>query len=158
MKKFRIISTVLLVVWMGLIFYLSSQNATESQGTSGSLIGMIISFFRKDFYALSEARQIELIAPFQFIARKGAHFTIYGILGIFSFLTFITYKNFNLKTRLFVISLTCLLYSISDEFHQTFVAGRSGEIRDVLIDFCGSLLFITLLTLLSRYKKFKKYT
>ena len=157
MKAFRIISAIFLVSWMGLIFYLSSQNATQSDGTSGNLIGFMISIFKRDFYTLSEAQRLELIAPFQFIVRKGAHFTIYGFLGMFSFLTFITYKNIYLKYRLLTISATCLLYSISDEFHQTFVNGRSGEIRDVLIDFCGSLLFILVLTLISRHKIFKKF-
>lgn len=157
MKKIRIISAILLVAWMGLIFYFSSQNATESDGTSGNLIGMIISIFKRDFYSLSDAERLELIAPFQFIVRKCAHFTIYGILGFFSFFTFITYKKINLKIRLLMISATCLLYSISDEFHQTFVVGRSGEIRDVIIDFSGSVLFIIILTLLSQLKRFKKY-
>lgn len=157
MKVFRITSAILLIAWMGLIFFLSSQNANESGGTSGNLIGLIISFFKRDFYDLSRAEQLELIAPFQFIVRKCAHFTIYGFLGIFSFLTFITYKNLSLNIRLSIISLICLLYSISDEIHQTFVAGRSGEIRDVCIDFCGSLLFIAVLTLLSRLKIFKKF-
>lgn len=31
-------------------------------------------------------------------------------------------------------------YAISDEFHQTFVAGRQGSPRDVLIDSTGVLL------------------
>lgn len=31
-------------------------------------------------------------------------------------------------------------YAISDEFHQTFVAGRQGSPRDVLIDSAGVLL------------------
>ena len=36
--------------------------------------------------------------------------------------------------------LICLIYAFSDEIHQLFVLGRSGEFRDVLIDFCGSIL------------------
>ena len=30
-----------------------------------------------------------------------------------------------------------ILYSCSDEIHQLFIPGRSGEIRDVLIDTLG---------------------
>ena len=33
-----------------------------------------------------------------------------------------------------------LLYACSDEIHQTFVAGRSGEVLDVLIDTIGGSL------------------
>lgn len=30
------------------------------------------------------------------------------------------------------------LYASTDEFHQLFVPGRSGQFRDVLIDSCGA--------------------
>lgn len=35
------------------------------------------------------------------------------------------------------------------EFHQLFVPGRSGEARDVMIDFSGAVLGIALSTLVS---------
>ena len=35
-----------------------------------------------------------------------------------------------------------MIYAISDEIHQLFVPGRSGQVRDVLIDSAGSLLGI----------------
>jgi VanZ family protein len=34
--------------------------------------------------------------------------------------------------------LLCILYAISDEVHQIFIPGRSGEIRDVIMDIVGS--------------------
>ena len=40
--------------------------------------------------------------------------------------------------------LTGVLYAVSDEIHQTFVPGRAGQIRDVLIDSCGVLAGILL--------------
>jgi VanZ family protein len=33
-----------------------------------------------------------------------------------------------------------VLYAVSDEVHQTFVAGRHGSPRDVLIDAVGAAL------------------
>jgi len=33
-----------------------------------------------------------------------------------------------------------LVYGISDEFHQSFVPGRSPELRDILFDFIGIIL------------------
>lgn len=38
-----------------------------------------------------------------------------------------------------------LLYAISDEYHQTFVAGRAGHATDVLIDLAGILLALALI-------------
>ena len=38
------------------------------------------------------------------------------------------------------------LYACTDEFHQRFVPGRSGELRDVGIDCCGVLTGVLLYT------------
>ena len=47
------------------------------------------------------------------------------------------------------------LYAISDEIHQTFIPGRSGEIRDVIIDslgiFTGLLICIVFLKLVHKF-------
>ena len=37
-----------------------------------------------------------------------------------------------------------IFYAASDEFHQTFVPGRDGNIVDVLIDSSGALVGILL--------------
>ena len=34
----------------------------------------------------------------------------------------------------------CLLYAATDEYHQTFVPGRSGRVSDVLVDLLGSAI------------------
>lgn len=36
----------------------------------------------------------------------------------------------------------CISYAISDEVHQLYVPGRSGEVRDVIIDTAGASLGI----------------
>lgn len=138
---------------MALIFCLSSQNAELSSQTSGSVIESVAGIFYPGFSDLSAAQQDEVIAAFQFIARKTAHFSLYAVLGVLSFLSVISYRNLKYSCRLLISAGICLLYAASDEFHQLFVAGRSGEIRDVCIDFCGALLAITVLALLSRYIK-----
>lgn len=38
----------------------------------------------------------------------------------------------------------CILYAISDEFHQLFVPGRGGQIRDVLIDSTGAIVGVAI--------------
>lgn len=47
--------------------------------------------------------------------------------------------EYNIKHIILIPLIICLLYSISDEFHQLFIVGRSGEVRDVLIDTIGAL-------------------
>ena len=44
--------------------------------------------------------------------------------------------------------LFSVIYASTDEFHQTFVVGRDGNIVDVLIDSSGSLVGILLSSIL----------
>ena len=157
MKIFRIISVVLLLSLMITIFCFSAQNATDSSGTSGRVISAVIRMFISNFDELPKSKQQELIEPFQFLVRKGAHCSIYFLMGILSFLSVITYKQINLKYRYLISAGICLAYSVSDEIHQHFVAGRSCELRDVLIDFSGSVLAIIFITLLLNLKIFRKF-
>ena len=41
-----------------------------------------------------------------------------------------------------VIVLFCLLYGISDEFHQSFIPGRSCDVFDVVADASGGVLAV----------------
>ncbi len=132
----RIVSATLLIGWMGLIFYLSHQNATESADLSGGLIECAVKLF---FPNATSSFITQIITAVEFLVRKLAHFCIYGVLGILSFLTLVTYKTMPFVLRCFLSFLICGIYSLSDEYHQTFIAGRSGELRDVLID-CGGAL------------------
>ena len=36
--------------------------------------------------------------------------------------------------------IVCVLYAISDEIHQIFVPGRSGQFSDVLLDSAGAVI------------------
>ena len=52
------------------------------------------------------------------------------ILGI---LVTITLKEYNINKNIILISiLICMLYAISDEIHQIFISGRSGEIKELI--------------------------
>lgn len=129
---------------MALIFSLSSQNAAVSSGTSGNVIRLIAGIFRPGFGSMPVAEQAEIVASLQFLARKSAHFSIYMILGVLSFLAVISYEKLLFVLRLAISCTVCLLYAASDEIHQLFVPGRSGEVRDVMIDFSGAALGILL--------------
>lgn len=138
---------------MGLIFFLSSETATESSATSGSLIRAVVNFLFPDLSAKTLA---DIVSGMQFIVRKGAHFSLYAVLGILSFLTLITYEKIALFLRIALSILIGFGYAVSDEYHQTFIIGRSGELRDVLIDFSGvtlGVLFCLLIYLIRKHKK-----
>lgn len=60
------------------------------------------------------------------------------------------FLTFNISPKKQVIFAGALgaLYAISDEIHQTFVPGRSGQVQDVLIDFLGVIIGICVLLFL----------
>ena len=136
MKK--VIYSILIVLWMSVIFCLSNQPAIDStelsDGFISNTIGNVYKFFNKN---ISSDELNEIKVKYTHPVRKMAHFTIYMILGILVTLLVREY-NFSFWKCLFISLFVCLLYSISDEIHQLFVVGRSGEVRDVFIDTCGS--------------------
>ncbi len=147
-KVLRIIAAALLIFWCVLIFALSAEPANKSSDTSGEFTRTLFSAFYPDFNDLDEEQQEELINEASFIIRKAAHFSLYLVLGILAFLNIATYKSIPFLLKPLFSSGFCLAYSISDEIHQRYVPGRSGEIRDVLIDICGSAFAIAFLTLI----------
>lgn len=125
------IAIILTVSWMLLIFYLSHQPASESSELSGSFVEV----FMKIISVFPIAIDGEIV---HFIIRKSAHFIAYFILGLLIFHTVRLYIARHI--RAFVCALfISFIYAASDEFHQTFIPGRSGELRDVFIDSAGAL-------------------
>ena len=87
------------------------------------------------------------------IIRKLGHFSEYMTLGFFLFcylsnLFIEKNKMRDFKKTVIFSFLFSVLYASSDEFHQTFVVGRDGNIVDVLIDSSGSLVGILLSSIL----------
>jgi VanZ family protein len=86
-----------------------------------------------------------------FLTRKAAHFTEYAILAWFAARAFTTSSDQALHRRWFLISLALVvLYALSDEYHQSFVASRTASIYDSLIDMSGGLTSLLLYALRRR--------
>ena len=135
MKK--TIKIILVILWMTIIFCFSNQKADDSSKLSDGLIVKVANIF-VDKNLSTKDKEI-ILEKYTTIVRKTAHFTIYLILGI---LVISLLLEYNIKHIILVSLITCLIYSISDEVHQLFIEGRSGEVRDVLIDTTGSLVGI----------------
>lgn len=141
-KRKIIFRFTLMILWMLVIFMFSMQDATKSSGTSGRILMWIGQILHIDLL------HSPMVDTLQFIVRKCAHMFSYFILGILSFRAFDLIKD-NAYPYAVIISV---LYACSDEFHQLFVPGRSGQIKDVCIDSLG--LFIGLL-MIYLYRKIK---
>ncbi len=144
MKK--LVKAILLIVWMGVIFFMSGQPQIESEITSNlvaELIYHVCAF-------LSGGSPMDLsvfLERYLQPIRKLAHFSEFMILGA------LVYSNLKeyAKKHLFVYALLfSSLYAVSDEFHQLFTEGRYCSLRDMLIDISGALTGILLSHLIAR--------
>lgn len=132
------------------IFSMSSQKADDSKRSSGNTIRFFLRIFVGDFDSLPQAEQDEMIENWQHIARKGAHFTVYMVLGA---LFCQAYYGFTDKGGFLIPAsvLSAALFAASDELHQLFVPGRSGEIADIALDSGGALLGVLLSYLITSF-------
>ena len=74
-----------------------------------------------------------------FILRKIAHILEFAILT-FLLIRAINQENLSIKKTIIFSLIIALFYSLSDEYHQTFIGGRQGALRDAGIDSIGILL------------------
>lgn len=132
MKK--IISYILLIVWLVVIFMLSHQTSEVSGGVSGSILYDTLSYIY-GIFSLNTANLNDLIEIIHEPIREIMHALEYFILGIL-FMN-VLYQS-GMKTKLVMISiLFCLIYSITDEIHQLFINGRTFQFFDLFMDFIG---------------------
>lgn len=131
----RIIFMILIIINCSIIFYFSHQIADDSSKQSSKVVQLICNI-------IPALKSIEGILTI--IVRKTAHFSIYAMLGILTTNLMMTIENKKIYVKVVYSLGFCFFYAITDEFHQTFIPGRSGEIRDVLIDSLGALAGILL--------------
>lgn len=131
MKIKKIISYLLLLFWMGVIFYLSNQTGSVSGTESGHILYNILSFF----HVSNIDSVIEIIHN---PIRECMHAFEYFVLGI---LVMNVLSNNNIKNNIIIISVSlCFIYATTDEIHQVFVPNRTFEYLDIFLDLVGSLL------------------
>lgn len=148
----KIVLTVLLLVWMIVIFLFSAQDATQSSNTSQGICYRLASVVVPGFSEMATTQQVAIVEKFQYPVRKCGHASEYAILGVILFFTISAYVEN--KGRFYKIvacaTLGAAVYAMTDEFHQLFVPGRSCEFIDVCIDTCGALLGIVIVSVFRR--------
>ncbi|MBR1623227.1 MAG: VanZ family protein [Pseudobutyrivibrio sp.] len=129
MNKKKVILRILIILWLCIIWGHSMQPAAVSDGESGKFLAILSKIFP---YLLDNENGM-------FIVRKAAHFTEYLILGILLAMDFSMSVRGAIQ-RFITPTFTGLAVAFIDETIQIFVDGRSGEIRDMWIDFGGVAL------------------
>ena len=127
------------LLMMYLIFNFSAQNGDLSGQLSGSVTTDLVEFCSQIFDQGWNAQQILHYAGLlEHYVRKAAHVTEYFLLAVTIAFPLYVYRIRGWKLVLSA-GIFCMGFAGLDEWHQSFVPGRSPAFRDVLIDTAGSL-------------------
>ncbi|MGD2048602.1 MAG: VanZ family protein [Chloroflexota bacterium] len=112
------------VAWAGLIFFLSAQpdETLEKLGLQGQLLSI------------------------------GGHLVVYFVLMVLLVVTL--HFSSNLSSRQIYIGafLIVALYGLSDEYHQSFVPGRTATMADWFVDLVGAAIAWIILLRLQHHR------
>lgn len=112
----RLVAWIPAILWMALLFYLSSRSTLPSLPKPG----------------------------WDVLLKKGGHFAAYGILAAL-YLRALTWDAPLTRGHWWLAWGLTALYAVSDEVHQSFVPGRNAAVTDWLIDVTGAAITLTLL-------------
>lgn len=135
------------LLMMYIIFSFSAQTGEMSGNLSYRISYQIVETKNE---LLNTGKSYEELAyeaeQIHYYVRKVAHMTEYCLLAVAVSFPFYVYRIRGL--RLFLLAgIICVGFAGLDEYHQSFVAGRSPEIRDVGFDSLGALIGILLVQL-----------
>lgn len=106
--------------------------------------------------AFSRDQTARIFGEYNYLARELAHVGEYTAL--FLVLRWLTTKTFRRRTNWFHSPLALVLsvaYAVSDEWHQSFVPGRTPSVDDLLLDVCGAVLGLALWYAFNRYRTWR---
>lgn len=115
------------VLWMAVIFFFSTRTKAEMPHCPNDLLDWPV--------------------------KKIGHMIEYGILALLVWRA--TSGTLGLRARRWhigIIAAICISYAASDEYHQSFVAGRGSNISDVVIDTLGMALSLIGMSALLRFR------
>ena len=106
----RVLAWLPAVAWAGLNFFLSAQpdETLKKLGLQGQLLSI------------------------------GGHLVVYFVLMVFLVMALRYSSNLSSRQVTIVALLIVALYGLSDEYHQSFVPGRTATIADWFVDLIGA--------------------
>ena len=142
-----IVLSLLIILWIFAIYKLSSMNNKNSNGKSSSIITVFIEdaldITNKYGITNSHPNEVKLEKASALLntpLRKVMHAFVYFVLSFLIILMVnVIFKNKKFVLSFIITGLLIILFSSLDEYHQTFVVGRTGQFKDVLIDSIGGM-------------------
>ena len=154
-KKIKYVKCIIAIICCIIIFSFSAVPATASTKQSKGLTYNVIKLLNGN--KLTEKELVKLTKRVNPVIRKIAHFSIYMILAIFTYM-FIEELNIKSKSKkerlrknILYTCIFCIIYAIFDEIHQIYVPGRTGKVIDVIIDTLGACTGITIILIRNKF-------
>lgn len=112
-----------------IVFLFSNQNGSLSNDYSDA-IARLLGIERMDGYKRLS------IQPWimGYSLRDCGHMALYALIGLSTFIALPSKQYFK---KALLSCVLCLVVSCVDEYHQIFVPGRSGQLKDILLDAMG---------------------
>lgn len=147
-----VVIAAIVIAWCCTIFQFSNMNSESSNSTSSGVVKHVISKVldatneagitdsHPDPEKLTKAAKL-LNAPL----RKVVHATVYFMLALLLLsLSRIAFGSKKYLLSCIITILLCFVFALTDEYHQTFIAGRTGQILDIFIDTAGACVAVLL--------------
>ncbi len=127
----RIVRYAPFIIWIGVIFFLSSGNGSMEE--TSRFIAPLLKF-------LFPAASADLLLTYHFYIRKLAHFTEYAVLGFLAARSFAGSAFAVLRNYYFILALAVVIgIASADEFNQSFESSRTSSVWDVALDGFGGI-------------------
>lgn len=147
MKK--IILWIATLLWMGVIWVLSSQDGTHSAALSNGFTAYILQNIIQSLTDNLDQQQT-YFAFANYFTRECAHVFIYFVLGL---LTALLAHVHQIAHKIALPFAFCVLFAFADEINQEFfTTGRSFQFIDLYKDWCGAILGISLILIVFKYR------
>ena len=134
-------------LWYRVIWGFSAQNATVSGDLSDRLLWRLMAALSPSFAAGDFSAQNAAVELLSFFERKAAHMFLYFVLILLLWLALLPLVR-SRKRQAGLAAVLCALLAGLDEYHQTLIPGRSGQLRDVVIDLAGAALAVLMIAVL----------
>ena len=136
----RWVRWLLVVLWCAFIFHATSSPAYSGDHT------------QQDVAAVLPTAGAPAVHWLNLAVRKASHLFAFGTLGALA-----AWALPGASWRTAAAWAFATLYAASDEFHQSFVPGRTAEVWDVFLDSAGALLFILVATAAARRRRVARW-
>ena len=94
MNKKKIIFIILIICWLGIIFYFSSMDTYESNGDSKEVVSVVVDkAIDISNSSINDNKKEDIVNVLNLPIRKFAHFSLYFILSILFMSFFISFNK-----------------------------------------------------------------